>query len=233
LSAPRSPSREVAARSATGVDRARERRLRWIVRLGVPLVRLLGATWRIRLVNNGGSVDALRRERQPIVFALWHGDMLPLLYQHRDEGVSVLISEHHDGELIARVAESLGFRTVRGSTSRGASRALVGLARELEAGHDVAITPDGPRGPARSFAPGALIAAQRADAPVLAVGVSAKRAWRLRTWDRFLIPKPFSKVSVAYAPPVQLEAATARAASEETSRFQALMLETERLAADA
>ena len=86
------------------------------------------------------------------------------------KGFRCLISEHRDGELIARIAESLGFRTVRGSTSRGASRALVGLARELEAGHDVAITPDGPRGPARSFAPGALIAAQRANAPVIAVG---------------------------------------------------------------
>ena len=136
--------------------------MRWIVRLGVPVVRLLGWTWRIRIINAEASVARLRGERRPIVFALWHGDMLALLYQHRGEGVSVLISEHRDGELIARVAESLGFRTVRGSTTRGASRALVGLARELRDGHDIAVTPDGPRGPARSFAPGALIAAQRA-----------------------------------------------------------------------
>lgn len=156
--------------------------------------------------------------------------MLPLLYHHRDEGVSVLISEHRDGELIARVAESLGFRTVRGSTSRGASRALVGLARELETGHDVAITPDGPRGPARSFAPGALIAAQRAGAPVIAVGMSAKATWRLRTWDGFIIPKPFARVTIAYSDPVQLDAASARAATAETSRFQSLMSDVERLA---
>jgi len=156
--------------------------------------------------------------------------MLPLLYHHRDEGVSVLISEHRDGELIARVAESLGFRTVRGSTSRGASRALVGLARELATGHDVAITPDGPRGPARSFAPGALIAAQRASAPVIGVGVSATAAWRLRTWDGFIIPKPFARVTIAYSDPVQLDAASARAATAETSRFQSLMSDVERLA---
>ncbi|HKW47781.1 MAG TPA: DUF374 domain-containing protein, partial [Gemmatimonadaceae bacterium] len=144
--------RSSPAASATDIDtraaESRERKLRWIVRLGVPLVRAFGVTWSIRLINNA-TVDALRRERRPIVFALWHGDMLPLLYHHRNEGVSVLISEHRDGELIARVAESLGFRTVRGSSSRSASRALVGLARELEAGRDVAITPDGPRGPAR------------------------------------------------------------------------------------
>jgi lysophospholipid acyltransferase (LPLAT)-like uncharacterized protein len=193
-------------------------------------VRLLGGSWRIRVINNETSVDALRRERRPIVFALWHGDMLPLLYQHRDEGVSVLISEHRDGELIARTAESLGFRTVRGSTSRGATRALVGLARELEAGHDVAITPDGPRGPARSFAPGALIAAQRANAPVIAVAVAVESVWRLGTWDRFKIPKPFSRVRIAYSDPMTLEASTARAAAEETARFQALMSQTEQLA---
>jgi lysophospholipid acyltransferase (LPLAT)-like uncharacterized protein len=203
--------------------------MRWIVRLGVPIVRLLGRTWRTRVVNQA-AVDRLRREGRPIVFALWHGHMLPLLYQHRGEGVSVLISEHRDGELIARVAESLGFRTVRGSTTRGASRALIGLTRELASGHDIAVTPDGPRGPARSFAPGALIAAQRAHASVIAVGLSAKSAWRLRSWDRFVIPKPFSRLSISYSEPTPVDAANARAASQEASRFQALMAEVERLA---
>jgi lysophospholipid acyltransferase (LPLAT)-like uncharacterized protein len=202
--------------------------MRWIVRLGVPLVRLLGWTWRIRVINGETTVDRMRRERRPIVFALWHGDMLPLLYQHRGEGVAVLISEHRDGELIARVAESLGFRTVRGSTTRGASRALVGLTRELRDGHDIAVTPDGPRGPARSFAPGALIAAQRGRAAVIAVGLAANRAWRLSSWDRFVIPKPFSRVRIAYSDPVLLDAANPRAAAQETSRFQQLMLEVER-----
>jgi hypothetical protein len=155
---------------------------------------------------------------------------LPLLYQHRRQGVSVLISEHRDGELIARVAESLGFRTVRGSTSRGASRALVALSRELEVGHDVAITPDGPRGPARSFAPGALIAAHRANAPVVAVGVSARGGWHLRSWDRFLVPRPFTSIRIAYSDPIMIEVPSARAAAQATDRFQALMREMERLA---
>jgi lysophospholipid acyltransferase (LPLAT)-like uncharacterized protein len=219
---------------ATAADqralRRRERRVRWIVRLGVPLVRLLGATWRIRLVNNEASVDRLRREGRAIVFALWHGDMLPLLYHHRDEAVSVLISEHRDGELIARVAQALGFRTVRGSSTRGASRALVGLAREIEAGHDVAITPDGPRGPARSFAPGALIAAQRTAAPIIVVAAAARSAWRLRSWDRFMIPRPFTRVQIAYSDPVTLAAEGPRAAAEEAPRFQLLMAEMEQRA---
>jgi lysophospholipid acyltransferase (LPLAT)-like uncharacterized protein len=226
----RSSSAQSATRSEERAARSRARKLRWIVRLGVPLVRAIGATWRIRLINHATTIDVLRRERRPIVFALWHGDMLPLLYHHRNEGVTVLISEHRDGELIARTAESLGFRTLRGSSSRGASRALVGLARELEAGHDVAITPDGPRGPARSFAPGALIAAQRANAPVIAVGMCAASAWHLRTWDRFKIPRPFSRIRIAYSAPVMLDADSARAAAGEASRFQELMLQMERLA---
>jgi lysophospholipid acyltransferase (LPLAT)-like uncharacterized protein len=230
LSASQAPPSGTDARAALRAERRREWQMRWIVRLGVPLVRLLGWTWRIRVINGEASVERMRRERRPIVFALWHGDMLPLLYQHRGEGAAVLISEHRDGELIARVAKALGFRTVRGSTTRGASRALVGLTRELMDGHDIAVTPDGPRGPARSFAPGALIAAQRARAPVLAVGLAAKRAWRLTSWDRFVIPKPFSRVCIAYSDPVLLDVANPRAAAQETSRFQQLMLEVERLA---
>src|SRR5262249_24411009 len=129
----------------------------------------------------------------------------------------------------ARAAERFGFRTVRGSTSRGASRALVGLARALEAGYDVAITPDGPRGPARTFAPRALIAAQRAAGPVVAGGVTASRRWRLRTWDRFLIPKPFARVTFSYLDPVHPGGADARAAAQETGRFESLMADAERL----
>lgn len=218
-----------AGRAQERRARAATRKVRWIVRLGVPLVRLLGFTWRVRRVNLE-LVTQLRAEHQPIVFALWHGEMLPLLYLHRHEAVAVLISEHRDGELIARVAESLGFRAVRGSTSRGAARALAEMVRELEAGHDIAVTPDGPRGPARSFAPGALIAAQRAGAPVVAVGVSAPRAWRLKSWDRFIIPKPFARVRVTYSAPVRLDASSARAAAAETPRFEALMIEMGRLA---
>lgn len=202
----------------------------WAIRLGWWLIRLLGLTWRIRVVNGAATVDAMRAARQPIIFALWHGDMLPLLYHHRDEGVAVLISEHRDGELIAQIAERLGYRTVRGSTTRGASRALVGLVKTLQAGNDVAVTPDGPRGPSRSFAPGALIASQRAAAPVVACGVAATRAWRLRSWDRFQIPRPFSRVTVAYAGPALPEGSNPRAAVEETARFEALMAEAERLA---
>lgn len=199
------------------------RGLDWQALFGSWVVRLLAVTWRFREVNGDASVHALRRAGQTVAFALWHGELLPLLYHHRRQGVAVLISEHRDGELIARIAQRFGFRTVRGSTSRGASRALVGLVRELEQGHDVAVTPDGPRGPAHSFAPGALIAAQRARVPVIPVRASATRAWRLRSWDRFLIPKPFSRITIAYGMPVRPAGETAREAAGQVPIFEQLM----------
>jgi lysophospholipid acyltransferase (LPLAT)-like uncharacterized protein len=134
-------------------------------------------------------------------------------------GVAILISEHRDGEVIAQVVEQFGLRTLRGSTSRGAARALRSLARTLEAGTPVAVTPDGPRGPLHSYAPGGIIAAQRAGAPVVSIGVEASRAWRLKSWDRFMIPKPFSTVVIAYSDPKLVTSTSAREAQEEVVRF--------------
>jgi lysophospholipid acyltransferase (LPLAT)-like uncharacterized protein len=150
-------------------------------------------------VTHDDAVRAARSTNTPIVFSLWHGQMLPLLYTHRDEQVAVLISEHSDGEIIARIATRLGYKTVRGSTSRGAARALLGLTRVLEDGGDLAITPDGPRGPAKSMAPGVGIVARRANVPVIAAAASASKSWHLKTWDRFMIPRPFARVHVAYS----------------------------------
>src|SRR3954463_8029237 len=155
---------------------------------GRAFLRLLGASWRFRVIN-GDRVHTLRNTGRPFIFALWHGHLLPLLWYHREEGVMVLISEHRDGEVVARAAESLGYGLIRGSSTRGADRALISLVRELEAGHEIAITPDGPRGPAHTFAPGALVASQRTGCPIVPVAIEADRAWRLNNWDRFMIPK--------------------------------------------
>jgi len=208
--------------------RAAKRSLR-IARYGSWLVRLLSATWRIRR-ERAEIFDSFFVRGEPAVFTIWHGQMLPMLVAHRNRGVAVLISEHQDGEIIAQIAERFGFRTVRGSSSRGASRALVELSRVLERGQSVAITPDGPRGPSRSFAPGALIAAQRSGAPVVPVGMSVSRAWRLKSWDRFVVPKPFARITVAYGDPVVLRGDSLRDAAAEAPRFQALMDEAESLA---
>jgi lysophospholipid acyltransferase (LPLAT)-like uncharacterized protein len=183
---------------------------------------MLAKTWRYE-VRNAPAIASLRDARRPFIFSLWHGQLLPLLWHHRNENIAVLISEHRDGELVARVADSLGYRLIRGSTSRGGERALLGLVRDLREGREVAVTPDGPRGPARKYAPGALIAAQRAGAPILPIAAHAARAWRLKSWDRFMIPKPFAKVIVAYGNPEEVKAPDARSAARQSAVFEDLM----------
>lgn len=217
------PAADPAAAAALAAREARRaRQVVWGVRLGLLALKVLARTWRVR-VRNAQSFESLRREAKPFVFAFWHGTMLPLVWRHRDEGVSVLISLHKDGEIIARVCEALGLRTVRGSSTRGGGRALLGLVRELEAGYEVAVTPDGPKGPRGSFAPGALMAAQRAHVPVIAIAVHCDRAWHLRSWDRFMIPKPFARISVVYGDPAYVAGTTPREAAEETARFAAIL----------
>ncbi|MEP6689958.1 MAG: lysophospholipid acyltransferase family protein [Gemmatimonadaceae bacterium] len=209
-------SEDANAGAATVNRKPGAKRRAWAIG-GTLALRALAGTWRIREVN-GDAYRVPRAAKRPVVFAFWHGGMLPLLWKHRDEGASVLISEHGDGEIIARVAASLGYRAVRGSTSRNAQRALLGAIRVLDAGGDMAFTPDGPRGPFEEFAPGAAIAAQRSGAALVLVGVAASRGWRLRSWDRFLIPKPFARVVVTYAM-ASLDAQDSRGAAAEAPRL--------------
>lgn len=210
-----------------GDDGAYPPRVKWLSRVGTWLMRALGLTWRYEVVNES-VVRAAHAAGERIMFVLWHGDLVPLTYFHRRRGIAMLVSEHADGEIIARVAERLGYLCVRGSTSRGAARALLELTRTLHEGHDLAITPDGPRGPAQSFAPGAAIVAQRTGAPVIAVGVSASSAWRLRSWDRLLIPRPFARVRVSYSDAAYVSAdAGLRAAATQAPRLRELLFQAE------
>ena len=189
--------------------------------LGGRLIRVLAATWRYRILNEG-ALKTLRAGGAPFIFSIWHGQLLPLIWHHRGQGVSILVSEHKDGELIARFAESIGYGTIRGSSTRGAAGALLGLVRALGEGKEVGITPDGPRGPACNYAPGAAVAASKAGALILPMAAHADRAWRLSSWDRFIIPKPFARVTLAYGDPVRLPN-DARAAAAETPRLESAM----------
>ena len=179
---------------------AQERRIRWIVRLGEPLLRMLSMTWRIR-EQGGESWHRLSVAKKPFIIAFWHGQLLPMCWVLRRTRLAGMISEHGDGEIIARISERWGYKIVRGSTSRGAGRALLGMIRELEAGRAFIITPDGPRGPAGVAQAGTLLASQRSGAPVVPVHVECARAWYLNGWDRFMIPKPFARVLVTYGAP--------------------------------
>ena len=199
-----------------------EDKVRWTVRAGTAVIRLLAMTWRVR-VQNDAELNAARAADRRVIYTLWHGELLPLLWHHRGRRIAVVISEHNDGEIIAQIAERLGYTTVRGSSSRGGSRALIGLMRAIESGRDGAVTPDGPRGPAHVFAPGAAIASQRTGAPLLPVRASASRAWRLKSWDRFLVPKPFALVRVVYGPLTPVDAVSPRDAAEQAPRLQAVL----------
>jgi lysophospholipid acyltransferase (LPLAT)-like uncharacterized protein len=182
-------------------------KLRWAepiaAAIGPLFIQALAATWRIR-VRGAEYLHALRQARRPFVFVLWHSRILPLLYQHRNEEIVLLISRHRDGQHLANLAERWGYRSVRGSTKRGGEVGLLGIVRALQGGAVVAITPDGPRGPAEQVQPGAVAAAQHAGAVLLPIGARPSSAWWLGSWDRMCIPKPFSRVDVVYGPPIEV-----------------------------
>lgn len=204
-----------AAEPARGALPWRERAL---IGGGTRVLRALARTWRVREVGRDGW-NLRRAAGQGTVVALWHGQMLTMLSHHRNLGIAILISEHRDGEIIARVAHAFGCATVRGSTSRGGARALLALAAVLKQGTDVAVTPDGPRGPRHSFAPGALVAAQRAGVPVVGMVAHVDRMWRLNSWDQFEIPRPFARIMIAYTAPFVVPGRTPAEAASATDAF--------------
>ena len=138
------------------------------------------------------------------MYAMTHGVLLPLAYAHRDRRIQVLVSESRDGEIIARIIANMGFGLVRGSSTRGAERAALEMVRRGREGFDLGITPDGPKGPRGSVAPGALMVASRAQVPIIPIGVAANRAMRASSWDRFLVPHPFARVAVVYGAPIRV-----------------------------
>jgi lysophospholipid acyltransferase (LPLAT)-like uncharacterized protein len=197
-------------------------RVAFLATAGGLVLRLLGSTWRIRRIGHE-AFDTLKARKEPFVVVFWHGEIVPITWIHRDTGFAPVISRHADGEVIARIVESLGYRTVRGSTTRGGVRALLEAAQTVDDGITVAFTPDGPRGPRHAFAPGALIVAQRTGRPIIAIGATASRAWHMKSWDRHLIPKPFATVTYRYSEPEFVQAAAARDAAQEQPRFETLL----------
>ena len=183
---------------------------------GAALLRLLGATWRLTRIG----IDEFDRARlargERCVYALWHARLLPLVFTHRGRGAAVLVSRHRDGELVARMIEKLGFVTARGSSTRGGEEGLRDMLDWAEKKHLLAITPDGPRGPAERVKPGLVYLASRTGFPIVPVASAARPAWRLRSWDGFRVPRPFARVLVAYGPPIPVPPDLDRDALERT-----------------
>jgi lysophospholipid acyltransferase (LPLAT)-like uncharacterized protein len=173
--------------------------------LGYRVVAALGSTlqWRTEGLEHLEAIVA--SGRQPVM-AFWHGRILTATYFFRRRGIVVITSENFDGEWIAGIIERFGYGTARGSTSRGARRALLQLRRDMAAGLPAGFTVDGPRGPAGVAQPGAVWLAKVTGNPVLPFHLEADRHWSLRSWDRTQIPKPFSTVALVVGAPVDVAA---------------------------
>lgn len=172
-----------------------------IAGVGYPLINALGHTLRWR-VEGLQHLEAVRASgRQPIM-AFWHGRILTATFYFRRRGIVVITSENFDGEWIARIIERFGYGTARGSTSRGAKRAMLQLLRNMARGKPVGFTIDGPRGPARVAQPGAVWLAKATGNPVLPFHLEASSSWTLRSWDRTQVPKPFATVALAIGEPL-------------------------------
>ena len=185
------------------LSRTQRTRAAAIASLGHPLIALLGSTCRWQ-VEGYEHYAALRASGRVPIFAFWHGRILGATYFWRNHGIVVMISENFDGEWIARIIRRFGYRTARGSTSRGGPRALVQLRRDIRDGRPAGFAVDGPRGPARSVQPGAVWLARRCGSPILPFHIEAERYWSARSWDRTQVPRPFSRVAVAIGKPLDV-----------------------------
>ena len=208
---------------------AQVRKAALIAATAAPLMRALGATYRWR-VDGLHHYDAIVAAGQQPIMAFWHGRILPATLFFRNRGIVVMISQNFDGEWITRVIERFGYDTARGSTSRGGSRALVQLRRELTAGKPVGFTLDGPRGPARVAQAGAIFLAGATGYPILPFHFEASSAWTLNSWDRTQIPKPFATVALVVGQPIGVAATDDASVKNGIERLQQTLHDLERRA---
>jgi len=165
------------------------------------MIRALRSTWSLRVHGREG-LERFAAENQRYVHVFWHAHILLGIYSYVGPQIVVMISRHRDGELIARTVERFGYLAARGSTTEGGSAAFREMVQAVRAGRDICFTPDGPRGPARRVQPGTIAAARALGIPIVPVVGGADRAWRLKSWDRFLIPKPGARVLLVCGEPL-------------------------------
>jgi len=178
------------------------------------VIRLLSATMQIEYVNFDG-VWSMWREGRNVILAFWHGRlmMMPLIYRGR--GITVLISQHRDGELVARTMEGLGIDSVRGSSTRGWFGGVKGLLKAARSGRDLAITPDGPKGPKFIAQPGIVLIARVTGLPIIPMTFSAVKKKTFRSWDAFMLPCPFSRGVFICGDPITVDREASDAELEE------------------
>src|SRR5580692_2002391 len=208
------PATEVAA----GPNRFTLRQriiLRIIIAAGYSFIRLIGPTLRVAVSREEGAEKTL--DERPLITSFWHACIIPSTYIFRNFGVRVMSSNSYDGEYMGRIIRKFGFVAVKGSSSRNAVRALLGLRRALQEGWTVAFSIDGPRGPRHKVKPGPVALARSSGVPLTMYHIAVDRAWVLNTWDRLIIPKPFSRVLMRFG---KLVPVPADASDEEVERYQ-------------
>ena len=171
--------------------------------LGILAIAVIGPTLRVTVSMEEGARGF--DPGQPAVGVFWHRCVFAAAWIFRKLGIAVMTSRSYDGEYIARIIEHFGFQAVRGSSSKGAVRALLGMHSVVEQGHTVAFTIDGPRGPRYVAKPGPALLARNTQVPIIAFHLACGSAWVLKSWDRFMIPKPFSRVVVRFSRPISVE----------------------------
>ena len=192
--------------------------LRIIIWLGYWVIRLIGPTLRVSISCEDGAQETL--EQRPLIASFWHSCMIPATYICRDLGVRVMSSNSYDGEYMGRIIRKFGFVAVKGSSSRNAVRALLGLRRALGDGWTVAFTLDGPRGPRHKVKPGPVALARSSGVPLTMFHAAVDKAWVLNSWDRMMIPRPFSRVLLRFG---KLIPVPADASDEEVERYTAAL----------
>ena len=183
-------------------------RARWLVGFGYRLIQLWARTLRFELQDRGEVVRASKQH--PFIFAVWHNRLLLLPSVFRrflsPRHAAALISASGDGDLVAAFVERHGYGTIRGSTSRKGASALLRLADVFETGTHIVITPDGPREPVYQIGQGVVFLAQKCNAEIVPGSVECSSCWRFKSWDRFILPRPFSTVRVILGVPLRIAA---------------------------
>jgi lysophospholipid acyltransferase (LPLAT)-like uncharacterized protein len=189
--------------------------LRIIIAAGYWFIRIIGPTLRVCVSCEEGAQESVGQ--RPLVLNFWHAGIIPATYLFRDAGIRVMSSNSYDGEYMGRIIHKFGFVAVKGSSSRNAVRALLGLRRALQQGWAVAFSIDGPRGPRYKVKPGPVALARSSGVPMSTFHIAVERAWVLNTWDRLIIPKPFSRVLMRFGKLIRVPA---DASDEGVERYQ-------------
>ena len=177
-----------------------QRVLAVVPRLVWALLWIVGSTWRFEEIAEEGVTPLLHgRGAGARIFCFWHQCVLPCAFYFPPSHATILISRSFDGELITRILNLFGFDAVRGSSSRGSREGLLGLKHVIETGRTAIFTADGPRGPIYQTKMGPIKLAQTTGAPIGAFHLEPEHAWVMKSWDRFLIPKPFTRICVSWA----------------------------------